>query len=213
MKLILCTLAIFTLVITALHAQVPATPADSETAAFTSVLPVSWQGYATIALVLIPLLGRGWHAWVTNGGAKGIWNAIVFGTNTPLKLLIVGLCMLGLSSCGTMKKIGAALSTPQAKQVELALVDLGLHVAVGNGVLSPGDMVTIGNGVAVITSGDTTVSKVAKLADIGIDAAVAKNLVKPGDAILIKATTAVVTQALTPVAPLSTPAVATSSGK
>jgi len=47
------------------------------------LLPHSWQGPMLIAVVIGPYLGRAWHAYTLGGGAKGIWSAIVFGTNTP----------------------------------------------------------------------------------------------------------------------------------
>ncbi len=200
MKFFLLLTTLFALSITALHAQVPAPTADPEAAAITSVLPSSWQGYATIALVLIPLLGRGWHAWITNGGAKGIWSAIVFGTNTP-KILIASLALLTLPSCTALKKVGASLSTPQAKAVEVQLANLGIQEAVNLGKLSPGDAVSIGNGIAVVTSGNSTVSKMVQLSEIGLDTAAQKGLISPGDNLIIKATTAVLTQALAPTTP------------
>ena len=37
---------------------------------------------ASIALA-IPLIGRAYHAVTKGGGIVGIWNSIMFGTNTP----------------------------------------------------------------------------------------------------------------------------------
>ena len=224
MKFILCTLAVFTLVITALHAQsAPASPVPEIITeilpkiapdpvvqqAVTDLLPPQYAAYGAAIIVVLTLIlsiRRGLKNGLSFGGAV---KATLESANVPSKLplLIACLCMLGLSNCETMKKLERALSTPQAQKVELALVDLGLHVAVGDGYLSPGDMVTIGNGVAVVTSGASTISKVSQLADLGLNRAVAKGIVKPGDAILIKDTTAIVTQAITPVAALSPPAV------
>ena len=208
MKFFLLTFAVFALSFAVLHAQVPAVPVDPETA-LTNALPPAWQLWGTLLLVTLPpILGRVYHAIVSGGGLKGIWNALIFGTNTPVKLLIACLALLTLPSCVTMKKIGAALSTPQAKQVELALVDVGMHIALADGVITPGDVVTIGNGEAVVTSGDTTISKVVKLSKLGLDTAVSKGLVKPGDAVLVKESTAVITRALTPVVPIAVPVAA-----
>lgn len=49
------------------------------------ILPADWKQTAAIAIVAIPLLGRAYHALRTNGGLKGVWNALIFGTNTPQK--------------------------------------------------------------------------------------------------------------------------------
>lgn len=123
MKLALFTIAVFGLAIAALHAQTPA-PVDPN-AAVISVLPASWQGWATLALVLVPLLGRAWHAWTANGGAKGIWNAVVFGTNVP-KVLVACLAVLSLSSCAATTSF---LASPFGQAVEASAVSLGKQLA------------------------------------------------------------------------------------
>lgn len=75
-------------------------------------LPHSWQLPIAIGLFLIPLLGRAYHAVKSGGGLKGIWQAIMFGTNQPtdktkqngmgqlpIVLLLCG--TLFMSACGT----------------------------------------------------------------------------------------------------------------
>ena len=257
MKLILHTVAVFTLAITALHAQVlpgsvpptlkpsidptmqaavePAVQAavDSKVdpavqaavastvnpavqAAIDTFVPHAYAGVAGLCLVTFLFFSRVWQGRKNKLSWLDSIAAAVNGTNVPSKLplLIACLALLTLPSCSTMKKIGAALSTPQAQKVELALLDIGMHVALADGVITPGDLVTIGNGVAVITSGDTTISKTVKLAKLGLDTAEAKGVVKPGDTLLIKESTAILTQAITPVEPITPPpAAATASGK
>jgi len=127
------------------------------------------------------------------------------GVTGTAKVLIGCLALLIIPSCTTMKQWGAALSTPKAKAVEVQLANLGIQEAVNLGKLSPGDAVSIGNGIAVVTSGNSTVSKMVQLGEIGLDVAAQKGLVSPGDNLIIKATTAVLTQALAP----ATPAAAT----
>lgn len=113
-------------------------------------------------------------------------------------LILAALSTLALSSCSTMQKLGAALSTPEARQIEMGLTDLGLTAAVVTGKLTPGTALLIRDGVAVVTSGGTTLSKVQTLSDLGLTAAVNKGLLNPGDAVLIKDTTAIITQAIIP---------------
>lgn len=48
-----------------------------------NLLPQKLQGIVLAALVAFPLLGRAIHALQAGGGLRGIWNAVVFGTNTP----------------------------------------------------------------------------------------------------------------------------------
>lgn len=47
------------------------------------IVPPKYQWLVTLLVVLVPLAGRGWHALRNDGGLVGIWNAILFGTNTP----------------------------------------------------------------------------------------------------------------------------------
>lgn len=111
------------------------------------------------------------------------------GVTGSVKLLVACLCLLSLPACELMK-------TPQSKQLVVSLVEIGLKAAVEHGKLDAGDALSIGNGVAVVTSGDTTLSKVVKLSDIGLNTAVSKGIVKPGDAVLIQEASAVITQSL-----------------
>ena len=126
MKLAIFSIAVFGFAIATLHAQTPApaVPVDPNAAAI-NVLPASWQGWATMALVLVPLLGRAWHAWTANGGAKGIWNAVVFGTNVP-KVLVACLAVLSLSSCTATT---AFLASPFGQAVEASAISLGKQLA------------------------------------------------------------------------------------
>lgn len=40
---------------------------------------------AVITVSIIPMVGRAYHVIKNGGGLKGIWNALIFGTNTPKK--------------------------------------------------------------------------------------------------------------------------------
>lgn len=42
-----------------------------------------WQLNGLTLLVVVQLLGRAYSALKSGGGLKGIWNGIVYGTNTP----------------------------------------------------------------------------------------------------------------------------------
>jgi len=46
-------------------------------------LPAKYQGIAIVLILAAPYVCRGYHALANGGGLKGIWNAIMFGTNTP----------------------------------------------------------------------------------------------------------------------------------
>ncbi len=216
MKHILLTLAVFTLAITALHAQVPAPdpapaagisgidPADA--AAISSLLPPSLAAYGSLILVVGMILGRAYKAIKANGGIVGIYNAIVHGADVPL--ILGALCLLILPSCTQWSQFTAALSTPKAKQIEVGLADIGLIGAVAGGVLSPGDAVSIAKGVAVITSSDTSESKIVNLSKLGLDTAVAKGVIKPGDVVQITQSSAIITPAPIPPSNEAAPAVA-----
>lgn len=92
----------------------------------------------------------------------------------------------------------AWLQSPEGKKTIVALSDIGLRAAVEHGKLSPGDVVQVQQGVAVVTDGTTTMTKIVKLSEIGLSAAVSKGVLKQGDAVLIQEATAVITQAVPP---------------
>lgn len=48
-----------------------------------NLLPVKYRWLIGAAVVLIPIIGRAYHAVVTGGGLKGIWTSLVLGTNVP----------------------------------------------------------------------------------------------------------------------------------
>ena len=47
------------------------------------LIPAGYKGIALAIVILTPMLGRAYKALANNGGLRGIWNAIVFGTNSP----------------------------------------------------------------------------------------------------------------------------------
>lgn len=210
MKRILLILAVFTLAITALHAQVPdpvlIDPAVQ--AAVNAAVPAQYAGYTSLALIALMWLGRGLKALMNGGGIKGLFSSIWFGTNTP-HILIACLCLLTVTSCSTMQQLGAALSTPKARQIELGLAQIGLVGAVVGGLVSPGDALTIAKGVAIVTADDGS-SKVVGLTKLGLDTAIAKGVVKQGDVVTIKEATALITPAPTPA---TRPLIELTSGK
>lgn len=46
-------------------------------------LPAQYVAYATAAWVLVQSLGRAYSAIRKGGGLKGIWDGLIYGTNTP----------------------------------------------------------------------------------------------------------------------------------
>ena len=119
---------------------------------------------------------------------------------TAIKAFIACLCLLPLSSCVTMKKLGASLSTPQAVQIEASLADVGLDIAKASGTLSTGDAVAFKEGIAIITSQGSSVSKIVPIASLVTDTAVAKHLLTPGTGAIIKDDTVIIVKVATPAA-------------
>lgn len=120
------------------------------------------------------------------------------------RILFLGAALAALStitSCTGLQKIGAALSSPNARQIELSLTKAGLLGAVAAGKLSPGDAVTIAKGVGVLTSAEDGTTKIVQLEKIGLDTAISKGLVKPGDVVQITEASAVITPAPAPISP------------
>jgi len=84
------------------------------------IIPQGYRGFALACIVLTPILGRVWHALTTNGGLKGVWNALIFGTNTP-KVLVACLAVLSLSSCTLTAEQKATLESNLAKDGAAAI--------------------------------------------------------------------------------------------
>lgn len=108
-----------------------------------------------------------------------------------MKLFLSILTVFALASC-------SFFATAAGQQLIVSLAELGVEAAMAHGKLSTGDALTINKGTAVLTSGDTTVSKVVSLTSLGLDTAVSKGLLAPGDAVLIKDAGAVITKAIAP---------------
>jgi len=85
------------------------------------IIPQGYRGFALACIVLTPILGRCWHALTTNGGLKGVWNALIFGTNTP-KLILASLCLLSLASCSLTPEQKATLTANAIKDGDAALL-------------------------------------------------------------------------------------------
>ncbi|MBN8422867.1 MAG: hypothetical protein J0L73_28420 [Verrucomicrobia bacterium] len=131
------TLLILALTSTALFAQdVSPDSIDTAVAAAAKVLPPAYAAYLALALQFIPLFGRGWTAWKNNGGARGIWNAVVNGISTPpVKLLVGAFALLGLSSCATTS---AVLASSFGRAVIATADQLAKQVLVANEVAGLG---------------------------------------------------------------------------
>lgn len=48
-----------------------------------NLIPEKYRGYVLLLIALAPVLGRAYHAITSGGGLRGIWTALIFGTNTP----------------------------------------------------------------------------------------------------------------------------------
>lgn len=89
------------------------------------VIPQGYRGIAIVLFVGIPYLTRAYHALVNNGGFKGVWNAIMFGTNGP-KILIASLALLTLTSCASLT---ALIASPAGKVATAAAVQISKDLA------------------------------------------------------------------------------------
>lgn len=49
----------------------------------TKLIPSKWTPYVIGGFLLLPYIKRGWYGWQTHGGLRGVWNAVMNGTNTP----------------------------------------------------------------------------------------------------------------------------------
>lgn len=105
-----------------------------------AVVPPQYSGYLALATLTIMILGRVWTALLNNGGLRGIWNAVISGTNTPVKLLIACLCLLSLPSC----------TNPATNNRLGALADLAITYSARRGVLTEADVEALRAANAII---------------------------------------------------------------
>ena len=220
-------LFIITFGVIALHAQ---TPADASLqaamdgglsegilhdpavqAAIKAAVPPQYEGWVTLALLLLMAWGRFHQARKNGHDVPSAIGTVLNGANTPtptllmsvekkgqggsattkLQLLLGMLCLLSLSSC-------AFLASPAG----VALTQLGLNLAVERGKVSQGDVVTIQRGLAIVTNPeDSTVMKVFDLTELGLGDAVRKGKLKTGDSVLIQDAMAIIQRAVVPVQP------------
>ena len=131
------TILLLLLTSTALIAQdVSPVSIDTAVAAAAKVLPPTYAAYLALILQFIPLFGRGWNSWKNNGGARGIWNAVVNGISTPpVKLLIGAFALLTISSCATASAI---LASPFGRAFVATADQLAKQVLVANEVTGLG---------------------------------------------------------------------------
>lgn len=94
--------------------------------------------------------------------------------------------------------LAACSMSPQQKQMLVSLEQLGITTAVATGRLSPGDALIINQTTAVLTSGETTSSKVVSLGSLGLAVAADKGIISPGDSVLIQEAGAIITKGFTP---------------
>lgn len=119
-------------------------------------------------------------------------------------LVLVTLSTLALTSC-------QFLASPGGRQVVYSLAEIGLKKLVDSGHLEKGDSLKVAQGVAILTDGETGLTKAVKLGALGLQDAVDKGLVAEGDIVLIQDEVAAVTKAFAPVLP--PPAAPPMSGK
>lgn len=89
------------------------------------LIPEGYRGIAIVMFVGIPYLTRAYHALSNNGGLKGVWNAIMFGTNSS-KTLIALFAILTLSSCSA---ITAFVASPSGQTTTAVAVQMGKKLA------------------------------------------------------------------------------------
>ena len=98
-------------------------------------------------------------------------------------LLGIVLCAVAILSVLVMPQ-GCQMS-PDQRAVVIPLTTTALTLAERANYLPPGSSVTIGHGVAILTSEETQKQKLVKLADLGLAEAVKSGDLKPGDALLV----------------------------
>jgi hypothetical protein len=142
MKFLLLTLAVFSLAIGGLHAQV--SPGDASIlvdpvvkAAVEAALPAKYAGYTGLALIAIMWLGRAVPVLQAGSGLVGWFKAILFGTNTP-HILLACLCLLTLPSCATDATTGKKSFLGRTGDQWLGIGEDAAMAAVRGGIIGYG---------------------------------------------------------------------------
>lgn len=102
---------------------------------------------------------------------------------------ILGMLMLAALVVGyALLPASCQLSPEQARRLQSITVpatSLGLAVAQSQGYVTPGDRITITQGVAIVTSDKTTEAKLYELAELGLKSALERGLIKDGNVITL----------------------------
>lgn len=98
--------------------------------------------------------------------------------------------LLGIALCfaiilGSMLMPSACQMSPEQRAVVIPLLQTSAAIAEGAHYLPPGSSVTIGKGLAVVTSPGSNEEKLMALKDLGIAEAVKSGTLKEGDALLV----------------------------
>ncbi len=51
-----------------------------------SAIPSRWTPWLIGSVCLLPYVTRAWHGWQNAGGWRGVWGAVMNGTNSPKTL-------------------------------------------------------------------------------------------------------------------------------
>ena len=99
-----------------------------------NLIPEGYKGLVLAIFILAPILGRAYHAIVSGGGLKGIWQALMFGTNAP-KIILASLCLRSLPACTTAQRDAALAEAKAAGGRVLKAGEIALENELENAVL------------------------------------------------------------------------------
>ncbi len=120
-----------------------------------------------------------------------------------LAVFVVGYALLPVS-CQLSPEAQKRLQT-----ITVPVTSLGLAYAQSQGYITPGDRITITQGVAIVTSDKTPEAKLFELTELGLKSAQESGLIKDGNVITLdsseKATIAPPSEPLNPLLPPAQP--------
>lgn len=90
------------------------------------------------------------------------------------------MAVIGVLLCLTLVGPPSCALTPEQRAVVVPLANIGLAVAESQGVIRPGDSVTLGKTVAIITSDERREDKLMQLTELGLQEAVDRGVLKEG---------------------------------
>ena len=143
----------------------------------------AWGGVAVIVLSFALGIRRGMKNGLT------FWSALVStleSSNLPAKLPLVALCCLLLLPACSISAVKSLFASPQGSALIVGAENLGIHVALADGLITEGQSVTLTKMGAIIADpSDPTKNRLVKAVAVGLQDEIDRQTLHYGDTVKI----------------------------